>query len=326
MIDLHVHLEGSVRAQTLLELAREQDGYLPTYDVAELEAYLHVPNHCTDFSEYLKRFDLAFTVLQDKKAIRRVLYELVRDLEESGVIYAEIRMIPQYHTLHGLSQSQVVEAALAGMHRGIEDGRRVRTNLILCTVRGADEKDNFETIVEAKKYLRKGVAGMDLVGNEKEYPTELYVSQFLILNEENIPFCVHAGEMAGPESIRLAVENGARRIGHGIRAKESLGLLEMLKERQITLEICPSSNLQTKTVDRISDLPIQAYFREGIKVTVCTDNMMVCDTTLKKEYALLKENFDFTGADFKRMNRNAIDGAFIPSMEKERLRLLLEEI
>lgn len=325
MIDLHVHLEGSVRAQTLLELAREQDEYLPTYDVAKLEEYLHVPDHCTDFSEYMKRFDLAFTVLQDKKAIRRVLYELVWDLEESGVIYAEIRMIPQYHTLRQLSQSQVVEAALAGMNRGIEDGRRIRANLILCTVRGADEKDNFETIVEAQKYLRKGVAGMDLVGNEEEYPTELYVSQFHILNEENIPYCIHAGEMAGPESIRLAVENGARRIGHGIRA-EGPELLKMLKERQITLEICPSSNLQTKAVDRISDLPIREYFREGIRVTVCTDNMMVCDTTLKKEYALLKENFDFSDADFKRMNRNAIDGAFIPSMEKERLRLLLEEI
>ena len=143
MIELHIHLEGSVRPQTLLELAREQDTYLPTWDVTELKEYLRVPNRCTDLSEYLKRFDLAFSVLQERKAIRRVTYELVRDLDNKGVLYAEIRMTPQFHTLRGLTQSQVVEAAIEGLNRGMEDSRRIRANLVLCTVRGADEKDNF---------------------------------------------------------------------------------------------------------------------------------------------------------------------------------------
>ena len=135
MIELHTHFEGSMRPQTIIELAREQGAYLPTWDLQELTDFLRVPNRCTDLSEYLKRFDIAFTVLQERKGIRRASYELVRDLENSGVIYAEVRMTPQFHTLGGLSQHQVVEAALEGIHRGVEDGKHIRVNLILCTVR-----------------------------------------------------------------------------------------------------------------------------------------------------------------------------------------------
>lgn len=326
MIELHIHLEGSVRPQTLLDLALEQGAYLPTYDVKALERYLRVPNSCTDLAEYLKRFDLAFTVLQEKKAIRRAVYELVRDLDDQGVLYAEIRMIPQYHTLRGLSQSQVVEAAITGIRRGVEDSRRIRANLILCTVRGADEKDNFATIVEAMEYLRRGVAGMDLVGDEENYPTEMYVEQFQVLNQEGIPFCVHAGEKAGPDSIRLAIKNGALRIGHGIHAYEDPDLVELIKERGIALEICPTSNLQTGVVTDIREHPIKRYYDAGVRVTVGTDDMVVCDTTLRKEYTLLSETFGWTKEDFKKMNQYAIDAAFLPSMEKERLRYLLEEI
>lgn len=326
MIELHIHLEGSVRPQTLLELAREQGAYMPTYDVEALERYLRVPNCCTDLSEYLKRFDLAFTVLQEKKAIRRAVYELVKDLDAQGVLYAEIRMTPQYHTLRGLSQAQVVEAAIAGIRRGVEDSRRIRANLVLCTVRGADEKDNFATIVEAIQYLRRGVAGMDLVGDEESFPTDMYVEQFKVLNQEGIPFCVHAGEKAGPDSIRLAINNGALRIGHGIHAIDSPDLVELIKERRIALEICPTSNIQTGVVAQIKNHPVKHYYDAGVRVAICTDDMVVCDTTLCKEYELLHNTFGWTEADFKKMNEYAIDAAFLPSMEKERLRYLLEEI
>ncbi len=326
MIELHIHLEGSVRPQTLLDLAREQDAYMPTWDVEKLREYLRVPNCCTDLSEYLKRFDLAFTVLQEKKAIRRVAYELVRDLDNKGVLYAEIRMTPQYHTLRGLSQSQVVEAAIEGMQRGVEESRRVRANLVLCTVRGADEKDNFETIVETIQHLRKGVAGLDLIGDEINYPTDMYLGQFRVFKEENIPFCVHAGEKAGPDSIRLAVKNGALRIGHGFNAIDDPDLMELLKERRITLEICPTSNLQTGTVEDIHQHPVKKYYESGVRVAICTDDMVTCDTTLQQEYELLADAFGWNKDDFLKMNHYAIDAAFLPSMEKERLRYMLEEI
>lgn len=325
MIELHIHLEGSVRAQTLLELAKEQGVHMPASDAESLKHYLRVPNRCTDLTEYLKRFDLAFTVLQEKRAIRRVVYELVRDLDAQGVFYAEIRMTPQYHTLKGLSQEQVVEAALEGMKRGMRDSRQMRANLILCTVRGADEKDNFATIVECINHLHKGVAGMDLLGDEKRFPTQMYVEQFQVLNQEGIPFCVHAGEKAGPESIKLAIQNGALRIGHGFHAGEDPQLLSMIKERGITLEVCPTSNLQTGMVRDIKEHPIQKYYEEGVRVAVCTDDMVVCDTTLAQEYSLLADAFGWTKEDFRRLNEYAVDAAFLPAMEKERLRDLIEE-
>lgn len=325
MIELHIHLEGSIRPQTLLELALEQGAYLPTYDVKALEHYMRVPNQCEDLSEYLKRFDLAFTVLQEKKAIRRAMYELVTDLDRQGILYAEIRMTPQYHTLRGLSQSQVVEAALSGMRRAVEEGRRIRANLILCTVRGADEKDNFATIVETIQHLRRGVAGMDLVGDEVKYPTEMYVEQFKLLKQEGIPFCVHAGEKTGPYSIRLAIKNGALRIGHGLHAIDDPDLVELIRERHIALEICPISNLQTGVVKDMASHPIKRYYDAGVRVVVGTDDMIVCNTTLPKEYRLLAQTFGWTKDDFRKMNEYAIDAAFLPSMEKERLRYLLEE-
>ena len=326
MIELHIHLEGSVRPQTLLELAREQGAYMPAGDAGSLARYLRVPNQITDLSEYLKRFDLAFTVLQEKKAIRRAVYELVRDLDDQGVLYAEIRMIPQYHTLRGLRQSHVVEAAVAGVNRAVEDGQRIRANLILCTVRGADEKDNFTTIVEAGQYLRKGVAGMDLVGDEEHYPTEMYVEQFKVMNQEGIPFCVHAGEKAGPDSIRLAIKNGALRIGHGLHAMEDPDLAQLIRERKIALEMCPTSNLQTGVVTDIRSHPIKKFYDAGLRVTVGTDDMVVCDTTLPGEYKLLADTFGWGAAEFEKMNEYAIDAAFLPSMEKERLRYLLKEM
>ena len=167
---------------------------------------------------------------------------------------------------------------------------------------------------------------MDLFGDEIYYPTDMYLGQFKVLNQENIPFCVHAGEKAGADSIRLAVNNGALRIGHGFNAIDDPDLIELLKERRITLEICPTSNLQTGTVDEIDQHPVKAYYEAGVRVAICTDDMVTCDTTLQQEYALLADAFGWKKDDFLKMNHYAIDAAFLPSMEKERLRYLLEEI
>ena len=172
MIDLHVHMDGSIRPQTLIELAREQDAYLPTYDVNKIKKYLVVTPDAKDRSSFFRRHDLSQAVLQGRKAIRRVVSELVIDMERQGVLYAEIRMTPQAHTLRGLTQNQVVEAALEGLNKGMELCRSIRANLVLCTMRGADEKDNFATIVEAAGHLGRGVAGVDLAGNEVTYGTQ----------------------------------------------------------------------------------------------------------------------------------------------------------
>lgn len=320
MIDLHVHMDGSIRPQTLIELAREQDAYLPVYDVNKIKSYLVVTPDAKDRSSFFRRHDLTQAVLQGRRAIRRVVSELVMDMERQGVLYAEIRMTPQAHTLRGLTQNQVVEAALEGLNKGMELCRSIRANLILCTMRGADEKDNFATIVEAAEHLGRGVAGVDLAGNEAAYGTGRYAEQFRLLNEEHIPFTVHAGIMAGPESIWEAVKNGARRIGHGLHALEDDGLVSFLKGKGIVLEMCPVSNVLTGIVPSIKEHPIRKCYDLGLKVTAGTDDLVLCGITLKKQYALLKDALGFTDADIIQMNEYAIDGAFLSGYHRQKLR------
>lgn len=319
MIDLHVHLDGSIRPQTIIELAREQDAWLPTYDINKIKNYLVMTPDAKDRSSFFRRHDLSQAVLQGRRAIRRVVSELVIDLGRQGVMYAEIRMTPQAHVLRGLTQSQVVEAALDGLLRGMELSR-TKANLVLCTMRGADEKDNFETIVEAARHLRRGVAGIDLVGDETAYGTGCYEEQFRLLREEGIPFTVHAGIMAGAENIWAAVENGAKRIGHGIRVIEDENLARLIKKKEIVLEMCPVSNVLTGVVPSIESHPVRRCFDAGLKVTIGTDDMVLCDTTLLKQYALLKEKLGFSDDDIVKMNEYAIDGAFLTKYQRFELR------
>lgn len=319
MIDLHVHLDGSIRPQTIIELAREQDAWLPTYDVNKIKNYLVVTPDAKDRSSFFRRHDLSQAVLQGRRAIRRVVSELVIDLGRQGVMYAEIRMSPQAHVLRGLTQSQVVEAALEGLEQGMEVSR-AKANLVLCTMRGSDEKDNFATIVEAARHLKRGVAGIDLVGDESAYGTGRYEEQFCLLREENIPFSVHAGIMAGAENIWAAVENGAKRIGHGIRVIEDEKLAALIKKKGIILEMCPVSNVLTGVVPSIEAHPIKRCFDAGLKVTVGTDDMVLCDTTLLKQYQLLKEKLGFCDEDIIKMNEYAIDGAFLTKYQRFELR------
>lgn len=324
MIDLHVHLPGSIRVETLLELAIEQDAYLPAYDLQTLQNEMHVPKDCTYLRDVVERYRLIETVLQDRKSIKRVTYELVRQLDKQGVLYAEIRLSPQFHTLRGLSQSMVVDAAVAGLKRGIEDSKNIRANLLLCTIRGADEKDNFETIVEAEHYLGKGVAGIDLDGSEAQFSTSLYEEQIRLIRMEEIPFTMHAGISAGADSIREALRLGVKRIGHCVRAREDEGIIEELEKRGILLEMCPTANLKNHAVKDIWDFPIMDYYNRGIKVCANSDNLLIYDTNVVKEYNLLQRTFGITKEQIYQMNLNALEGAFISRYEKMEIKQLLD--
>lgn len=325
MIDLHVHLDGSVRLETMIQLAKEQRENLPSFKSEKLKEYILSPTSMNNFADYIKRFDLSLALLQSRHAIHQVMYELVRDLDNQGLLYAEIRLTPQSHILKGLTQHQVVDAALDAMHSALRDSKQIKTNLILCTMRGADEKDNFETVVETVNAMGKGVSGMDLLGDEIKYGTQLYEGQFRLLREENIPFTVHAGVMVGADSIEQAIEYGASRIGHGVRAKENPKLMELLKEKEIVLEMCPTSNVVSQGVASIQEHPIGEYLREGLKVTVGTDDMTICDINLKKEYDGLRAYLGFTDEDILQINLNGARGAFVSSYERRQLEQRVKE-
>ena len=326
MIDLHLHFDGSLLPRTVLELAKEQGIALPSEEPDELKLFLAAPADCGSLNEYLEKFDLPLLVLQTREAIRKGMYTLASSLKEQGMLYAEIRFAPQLHTKKGLTQEQVVKAALQGLQEAVA-GSFFKAKLILCCMRGADNREeNLLTVRTAAAFLGRGVAALDLAGAEALYPTADYGEVFALAKELSVPFTIHAGEADGPESIRAALRMGASRIGHGVRAGEDPELLEELKERQIPLEMCPSSNVQTKAVPSLSEHPVLSYLRRGLLVTVNTDNMTVSDTTIEREFRLLKEELGMTPKERRQLLLNAADAAFLTAEERWRLKDVIEKV
>lgn len=309
-IELHVHLDGSIRPTTISELL----------DISLEEAikFSTVSNKTNSLKEYLDKFDIPLKIMQTKENLVRVSKELAEDLQNDNVIYAEIRFAPNKHLEQGLTLDEVITSILKGLREV-----QIKTNLILCMMRGDSFNKNLKVIKYAKKYLGQGVVGIDLAGNESAYPVNDYKELFDIAKKEDIPFTIHAGEADGALSIINAINLGAKRIGHGVHAIESEEALNLIKEKDITLEVCPKSNLDTNIYNKIEEHPIKKLFDKGIKVTLNTDNRTVSNITLNETYEELKDTFKFTDEDFIRMNKNAIECAFINETEKQELLELL---
>lgn len=320
MIDLHLHLDGSLNPKNILSMAKMAGVELPYSDEEVIRTKMMVEPDCTNLGEYLEKFDLPLQLLQTTECIEYAVYELMRDLKEQGLCYAEIRYAPQLHMQKGLTQREVIEATIRGRNKGIEDFG-IHTNLILCCMRGDQNfAENKETVTIAEKYIGKGVCAVDLAGNESAYPTETFREIFAIAKEKGIPTVIHAGEAAGAESIWQALELGAVRIGHGIHAIEDRELMRVLNEKNIYLEMCYSSNLQTKTVDKAEDYPIIQFVSEGLGITLNTDNLTVSNTTLKREYELIQKQFDLGDDVLLQIALNSVDASFASESEKEELK------
>ncbi|MGN1267497.1 MAG: adenosine deaminase [Dorea sp.] len=315
LTDLHLHLDGSLSPKIVLKLARMCDVQLPAETEEELEKYLSVDIHCESLNDYLKCFDLPLLVLQKSEAMELAAYDLGKRLEEQGISYAEVRFAPQLHKQKKMSQKDAVEAVIRGFDKVMED-REIQLRVILCCMRGdkAEEnvlKENLETIRLAKEYLGKGVVAVDLAGAEALFPTCDFAEEFALARKLGVPFTIHAGEAKGPESIWKALEFGASRIGHGTRAIEDENLMEELARRKIPLEMCPTSNLQTKAVKSIDEYPLREYLKRGMIVTVNTDNMTVSGTTIEKEYEFLKEQYALTREEEEKLIRYGKESVFV---------------
>ncbi len=320
MIDLHLHLDGSLNPRNIPTMAKMAGIELPYTDEEVIRTKMMVEPNCTNLGEYLEKFDLPLQLLQTTACIEYAVYELMRDLKEQGLCYAEIRYAPQLHLQKGLTQTEVVEATIRGRNRGIRDFG-IRVNLILCCMRGEENRaENIETVMVAEKFLGNGVCAVDLAGNEAAYPTEDFKDVFAIAKEKAIPVVIHAGEAAGPDSVWHAIEASALRIGHGIRAIKDPELMRVLKEKNIYLEMCYSSNLQTKAVDKAEDYPLVKFIAEGLGVTLNTDNLTVSNTALKREYNIVQEQFSLSDDTLKEIAMNSVDAAFLSAEEKVALK------
>ncbi len=310
--DLHVHLDGSLRLSTILELA-ERDGIeLPAQTAEGLAAAMHCGENTGSLVEYLKAFDITLKVMQTEEALFRVAYELAEDAARENVRYMEVRYAPMLHTRKGLRLTSVVEAVLAGLREAQED-HGIEGSVIICGIRNISPESSLEMAQLAVAYKNRGVVAFDLAGAEYDHPAKHHREAFSLIRQNNINCTIHAGEAFGPESIAQAIHVcGAHRIGHGCRLREDGELLHYINDHRIALECCPSSNVQTGAVRDLVTHPLKLYHDLGLRVTVNTDNRLITDTTVSKELWIAHTQMGLSVEEIKRVVINGFKAAFLP--------------
>ena len=346
-VSLHDHLDGALRPQTIIELADEIDLDVPESDADDLADWFEDQSDSGSLVEYLKTFDLTTAVMQSAEGLRRVAREFVEDLAADGVIYGEVRWAPEQHLGGGLSLEEAVEAVQEGIEEG-EDavsstGRDIRVGQLITAMRHTDR--SLEIAELAVDFRGRGAVGFDIAGPEDGFPASNHRAAFDYLAEHFFPVTVHAGEAAGLDSIRSALIDGrALRLGHGVRIAEDLEVVQQkgdevlvtfgdlarwVRDREIPLELSPSSNLQTGAIARwgtgLEDHPFDLLYQLGFAVTVNVDNRTMSRTSLTRELALLAETFDYRLEDLEAFQLNAAAGAFLSVEEREELIELIGE-
>jgi adenosine deaminase len=311
-IELHCHLDASVRIATVAELGRQIGLTLPE----PLAPALVAPEVCLDLADFLLRIDLALEVMQHREQLVRIAREVVEDLALDGVIYGEVRFAPQLHLRQGLTLQEVVYA----VHEGLRQGQQefgLATGLILCCLRHEPAARSVE-IAKLALANRDKVCALDLAGDEARFPGATHAEAFALARAEGLRRTVHAGEAAGADSIREALELlAAERIGHGVRIEESAEVEEAVKEAAVALEMCPLSNVQTRAATSLAHHPIDRLLRKGLRVTVSTDARTVSLTTVSAEFDRLAATFGWGAAEFWRCQHHAAEAAFVsPQMRR----------
>jgi len=317
--DLHCHLDGSLRLGTLLALAEEQKVTLPADTPEGLARAIHMGETCASLEDYLTAFDVTLSVLQTEEALYRVAHELASDCAAENVRYLEVRYSPVLHTREGLKPTTIIDAVLEGLRRAKRE-TGIKSNVIVCGIRHMDPQTSVRLAELAVAYKGKGVVGFDLAGAEEGHPARRHREAVQLILDNNVNVTIHAGEAFGPESIAQAVHwCGAHRIGHGVRLRESGDLLNYVNDHRVPLEMCPSSNVQTRSVADFESHPLKFYFDFGLRVTVNTDNRLVTDTTVTKELLHAHQRMGFTLPDLCTVLVQGFKSAFLPFREKQDL-------
>jgi adenosine deaminase len=314
--ELHCHLDGSMRPKTIWELAQKYKVKLPVDSEEKLAAYLQVGENCKSLEEYLKPFAVTTSVLQWQDALHRATYELAEDNAEENVRYLEIRFSPILHQDKGLKLTEILDAVIEGKRQAEKDFNIV-IGIIICGLRHTDPEITLKLAELTVAYKNRGIVGFDLAGAEINFPAKDHKEAFYLIINNNINTTVHAGEAYGPESIQQAIHyTSANRIGHGVRLFEDGDLLNYVNDHRIPLEMCPTSNIQTKSVPTFEKHPLKFFFDMGIRVTINTDNRLISNTTLTKEYEIAVKKFGFTADELKYLIINGFKSAFLPLKEK----------
>ena len=324
---LHDHLDGGLRPQTIIELAEELNyDKLPTKNPKELAEWFHRGANKGNLVEYLQGFEHTTAVMQTKEGLERIAYEMVEDMYNDGVVYVETRFAPVYHRMKGLYYEDSVNAVLAGLERGKKDFG-VGYGLILCGMRNM--KDTVDIAELSVNFRNDGVVGFDLAGEEGGYPPKKHIEAFQYIQRANFNITIHAGEAFGKDSIWQAIQwCGAHRIGHATRLLEDIvldadrnavkfgELAQYVLDKRIPLEICLLSNVHTGAVDKIENHPFGILYKEKFRVTLNTDDRLMSDTTMTKEFLTAIQYFNLNFEDFEKITINSMKSAFIPYKER----------
>lgn len=319
-VELHAHLDGSVRIKTIMELSaasgRKRGG-----GAMDLKEWLQEIPEKNRYPALIEKLNYIIDLLKTEDALERVTYEFLEDSWKENIVYIEFRFAPAYHVSGDLSLERVVQAVISGKNRA-EKKFPVKSGLILC-FNGKDTREQQLRILQlAREYKDKGVVGVDFIGDiVEDYPKENFREIREFIKRHGLNLTAHAGEVSGPEGILKAVRDlGASRIGHGVRLCEDKRTYNLVRNRGIVLELCPTSNVKMGIVENYRNHPLPAYFRGGIKATLNTDDRTIFDTSLNREWAIGMEEMGLRPQELVQLNYNALEGAFIDNKLKEELK------
>ena len=318
-VELHCHLDGSLRPESILDEALSQGIKLPSFDLKELSTILRIGNKRGSLEDYIKLFDITLTVMQTPESLTRFAYELIEDVAKENVRYIEVRYSPILHTQNGMTLDESVESVKKGLKKG-EKKFSVKSGIIVCGIRHISTEASLILADLTVRFKNKGVIGFDLAGIEENFPAKEHREAFYQIRNHNINTTIHAGEAFGPASIRQAIHYcGANRIGHGTKLKDDKDLMNYVNDLRIPLEICLTSNWQTRSVRSLKHHPFQFYYDQGIRVTLNTDNRLMSNTTLTDEFMLAHNLFDFQLRDFCEITIFAMKSAFLHHNERRKM-------
>ena len=318
-VELHCHLDGSLRPESILDEALSQGIKLPSFDLKELSTILRIGNKRGSLEDYIKLFDITLTVMQTPESLTRFAYELIEDVAKENVRYIEVRYSPILHTQNGMTLDESVESVKKGLKKG-EKKFSVKSGIIVCGIRHISTEASLILADLTVRFKNKGVIGFDLAGIEENFPAKEHREAFYQIRNHNINTTIHAGEAFGPASIRQAIHYcGANRVGHGTKLKDDKDLMNYVNDLRIPLEICLTSNWQTRSVRSLKHHPFRFYYDQGIRVTLNTDNRLMSNTTLTDEFMLAHNLFDFQLRDFCEITIFAMKSAFLHHNERRKM-------
>lgn len=324
-LDLHCHLDGSMSAEIIEFLLKDGDFEKKGEEVSteEIRQRLQVSSDNKSLAQYLEKFDLPISCIQNEKGLELAAYDLLKNAAKENVKYIEVRFAPMISVNDHINTSQVIEAVLLGIKRA-EAEFPIKGQVIVCAMRNFSLESNIEMLKVARNYLGEGVCALDLAGDEAAYPTKEQADLFLKAKSLEMPYTIHSGETGSIENVKIAIELGAKRLGHGIALKKDKNIMKEVRDRRIGIEMCPTSNLQTKAVDSWDDYPLNEFLKQGLLVSINTDNRTISNTNITKEFLQISKNMGINKEKIKILIENSIEISFADDSIKHDLLKLLK--